>query len=199
MASIIQIPVALTGFEGAPGYNTWHFTSGDIGTIPADVQTAAEELYAFYDTCRSLLRSQMKVTFPGEAKILTIDTGDLESLVNYDLTNDTVTSSGTNGVISRATMIKVKLRTDTVVRNRILQGGIYFGPLSEQGCDNSGNVSAVGRNTIIGALQGSFTGLGPKLQVWSRPDPRKGYPGVAGDVTAVNVKTSLAVLRSRRD
>jgi hypothetical protein len=92
--------------------------------------------------------------------------------------------------------------TDRALRNRILRGGIYFGPIDDSAIDSQGGIVQAAQNT----LAQSWAGLidiqivdQMRLCVYSRPNPRKGYEGVTGYVQQVNVMTVPAVLRSRRD
>lgn len=198
MASIFSIQCRISGFTGGPGLNTWHFTSGDVATGQSHIEEAAVELRAFYDAMKSFMPSGQFVTFTGESRVSDIATGQVEQQIAYEAPA-LVAGTDTAGNVSKATQAKIRLYTDTVVGRRILRGGIFYGPLADQGLTSDGGIASTLRLAAQNGLAALISAPGPRLQVWHRPKGKPLSGGVAGDVVGVNVMPVPAVLRSRRD
>lgn len=192
--------VDLGGWPGAPGVNQWFFTSGQT-EVSISAGLAGNEVHSFYDTLKGNLVNGMTWSVESEVKVFDIATGNLEDVLFVDNTgwSGSSTASLTTGDMSRATMAKLQFYTNTVNRNRLIQGGIYFGPINNLATDTDGSLQNGFRSNVQNACQAMISGAGPRLQVWSRPNPQKGYVGLCGDVTGVNTMRVPAVLRSRRD
>lgn len=198
MAELFSLQVVISGFTGGPGLNTWHFTSGDITTGQSHIEEAATELREFYNAMRAYCLTTQTFSFTGESRVSDIATGAIQQQIAYNVPAP-VTGQDASGKNSKATQAKIRLYTDTVVGRRLLRGGIYFGPLSDEGLNTDGSIVAGLRTAAQNGLAALINAPGPRLQVWHRP---KGQPlsgGVAGDVVGVNVMPVPAVLRSRRD
>ena len=112
-------------------------------------------------------------------------------------TSFTNACSGTATSVSRATMAKLQFRTSTIINNKRLQGGPYWGPLSGNAISSTGQIGQSATDDILALWAAVLTASTASLAVWHRPSDKG--PGQAANVTSVAVKASPAVLRSRRD
>jgi hypothetical protein len=196
MDKIFRIKTVLGGFPGSPGVNTHYFTAG-LTPVAIDLQEAANEVSGMMSAVKAYLVNGLTWSIDPEVHIYEIATGTLTSVAAIDATGLAGNSSAVAGSTSRASMIKVRFSTDTVVNNRRLRGGIYLGPISDAAVSTAGNISAACATAVASGYAALTSGVGPKLQVWHRPKNRAG--GVAADVDLVSVMPVPAVLRSRRD
>lgn len=195
MAEVFTVQARITGFTGGPGINTFVFTNGGLEDSLA-VPDAVSGLRAFYTAMKPYFISAQRIQFTGEAKFYDLASGLIQRVITYDPGSE-VLGSDTQSATSRATQAKLRFYTDTVVGRRFLQGGIYFGPLSDAGITTGGQVDTAVATAAANGLDALISGVGAKLQVWKRPKSAAG--GAAGDVVSVGVMPSPAVLRSRRD
>jgi len=196
MAQVFRIKTVLSGFPGAPGVNTHYFTSG-VSAVNADIQDAAAEVHGAMNALKAYLVRDLTWNIDPEAYVYELDTGVLDRVAVLDATGLNGVSTATVGSTSRASMIKLRFSTGTVVNNRRLRGGIYLGPISDFAITSTGAVNSAAAGAVATAYDAMISGTGPRLQVWHRPV--NGAGGAAGDVTGVSVMPLPAVLRSRRD
>lgn len=190
--------VELTGFEGAPGLNTWHFLNGPLTQADADIVSGA--LFTFYQDVRDALVSQFEANAPLEVAEVDVATGQTTNVAVPTDTSWTVNPPVGGSNTSRATQAKVRLLTGAFVNGRQVRGGIFLGPIGEGAMDTDGNISSSKRTAIVaaaGAMQTALTVGGIDLCVYSRP--RNGQGGGTARVVSVDVAPRPAVLRSRRD
>lgn len=194
----------LTGFPGAPGVNTfWALApSQGVGT-GASVDDFSLQLKAFYTTLRSYLPNLMVMNGPASCDVVNVETGELESRIPV-ATSWNETGGDTSTATSRATMAKLRFLTDRVHRGRFLQGGIFFGPLTDGAIAAGGGIRPEFDAAVVTAVQGLLDIVGDlRLAVWSSPKDatsnRPASAGTFGYVQQVGVMPVPAVLRSRRD
>ena len=199
MPSIIRFRTRLTGFQGAPGINTFHAL--DVGQSQPDqsgIDEFSTQLQSMYDDLKSYQVTSQTITMLPEVDVFDIATGTLETRMTLTSTWS-LTGSDTISNTSRATHAKFRYRTDAIVNNRILQGGIYFGPMSDAGITSTGDVNTTFVNLVTTAHDGLLDVTGPlRLAVWAQP-VKGGSDGAHGYVQSVSCMPVPAVLRSRRD
>lgn len=199
MASIARFRTRLTGFQGAPGINTFHAL--DVGQAMPDqagIDEFSSQLQSMYDDLKAYQVTSQTVTMLPEVDVFDIATGELQARMTIGSTWS-LTGSDTISNTSKATMAKFRYRTDAIVNNRILQGGIFYGPLSDGAITNTGDINTTFVNLVTTAHDGLLDVLGPlRLAVWAQPSPN-GSDGAHGYVQSVGCMPVPAVLRSRRD
>lgn len=197
--SIGIIQAALTGWNGAPGTNTFVVSRGgpELGWEDLLAQ-AASELSTVYEALRVYTPDGWTATFTGVARIYDEVTGDLQAVGAYAVP-DPVESPATPemGKNSRATQAVVQYRTTDINAGRLIRGRSFLGPITPSAFAEDGTIVGGLRTSVEAAYGGLLSGLGPRLAVWSRPAP--GRPGAYGDVKDVEVSALPGVLRSRRD
>lgn len=196
--ALMRARVELTGFEGAPGLNTWHFLNGPLTQSDADVISGA--LFTFYEDVRDALISQFEANAPLEVAEVDVATGQTTNVAVPTDTSWTVDPPAGGSNTSRATQAKVRLLTGAFVNGRQIRGGIFLGPVGEGALDNDGNISTAKRAAIVAAaqaMQAALTVNNIDLCVYSRP--KDGQGGSTARAVSVDVAPRPAVLRSRRD
>lgn len=196
--ALARYRVALTGFQGAVGINTWHWTVPPLFD-GAGAESLGAELRTFYIAAAAYCRDEMTFNFPPFFDLLDEASGQLTGVVNMDNAPAAVNGNGTGGQLGRSSMYKLQLRTNTVANGRFVQGGIYLGPVAENAVGSDGSPNATSRAAVITALEALVPGTvgGTDLVVYKRPV--QGQGGSAAPVASVSVSSTLAVLRSRRD
>lgn len=198
-----RVQVELTGWNGAPGINTFHCEAAAPDLPPGDLGNFADALEAMYTGIRSLLVPGVTARLLPEAPVIDEATGQIIEGAAVDPWTVTAETGGTTS-LSRATMIKVRYTTGTWADGRQIRGGIYLGPVDQQALDTDGSIPAAVREAVTAAHAQMFeTGDHADLVVYRRP--RRGHPtlpdrpGKLAVVTAVDAMPLPAVLRSRRD
>lgn len=199
MASIARFQVRLTGFQGAPGINT--FYALDVGQTEPDqagIDDFSDQLESMYTDLGAYLPQSVTASIAPDVDIFNVATAALEARK----TISTVWSEAGDDVstkTSRATMAKFRYKTDAIVGNRFLQGGPFFGPISDAAIDTDGSILPAFASAIPGAHDGLLDVVGPlRLAVWAQPGGNR-TEGLHGYVQSVSVMPVPAVLRSRRD
>jgi hypothetical protein len=196
MANVFKYRVNLTGWSGAPGVNTfWASGPGDISA--ADINDFGTELGQMYFGLRDILAPSVSATLDTTVSEYAEATGALVAVHSATTWTNSALGTGT-GNLSRAEMLKFQYVTDAIVGNRILRGGIYFGPINETAIDDNGAVLATVKTNVANAHDGLLDIVGPlRLGVWHQP--RNGAGGSFGHVQGVGVAAVPGILRSRRD
>lgn len=199
MASIARFVVRLTGFQGAPGINTFYgLDVGQQAPGQAAIDDFSDQLESMYTDLNAYLPSPMVASMTPDVDVFNVETGALEARESIS-TVWSETGTDVASKTSRATMAKFRYKTDAIVGSRLLQGGIYFGPLTDQGIDVSGNLVASFQSAVPTAHAGLLDVAGPmRLGVWAQPSATRQI-GAYGYVQSVSVMPTPAVLRSRRD
>lgn len=205
MTQVAQFRIALQGWVGGPGQNTIHALSFEEG---APSQAALTEfggiLNTVYNNMKSIFVGQCSFSILPEVKILNVSDASLiavRQIPTWSLSTPVTTTK-----TSRATMAKLQFITDRVRGNRMLRGGVYFGPIDDDAIAGDGSLTSGAKTTLstawAGAIDVNVTDQ-MRLCVYGRPNPEASNPnareGVTGYVQAVNVMSVPAVLRSRRD
>jgi hypothetical protein len=201
MTLVSQFKVELSGWSGGPGINTFHALAFEEGqpSQPA-LDDFADMLAAPFEAGKPYFVGNATCSLLPEVKVFDVGTGELRQVRKVGTwTVNTGSHITTN---SRATMAKMQFVTDRVLRNRILRGGTYFGPIDDSAISPQGGIVQAAQDTLAqswaGLIDANITAQ-LRLCVYSRPNALKGYEGVTGYVQQVNVMSKPAVLRSRRD
>lgn len=190
----MRVTAVWTGFSGAPGYTSFHFSTFTGG---GDAQAAVDRVRAFFSGVRTFLPGSVSIQVQPTVEILDEASGVLQDYVDAEDPPLVVTGNGT-GAYSAAAGAVISWNTATVANGRRVRGRTFLVPLSGSGLESDGTLSAAGLLEINAAAAGLEGGdFEQQLVVWSRP--RNGAGGVAAPVTGHRVPDMTAVLRSRRD
>lgn len=193
---MLRVITTMTGLPGAPYYSTQYFDSSIPGT-QGEADIAAEAVFNFWTDLAGYITAGLTIDVGDEVDVLDAPTG---------LVQDTFVSpsvpivSGGNAPLPKATQGLVRLRTNTFIAGRRLQGRIFIPALANDaqlgGVPSSGFLTAMG---TVGANLISDS-AGAPVGIWHRPT---GGPGSSDGDFAPAVSASgwnqFAVLRSRRD
>lgn len=191
--------VGLTGFIGAPGVNTWHWSTGSLFNSNAadDIGAALRDAYI---QIAAYCRDDLTFNFQPFVDILDEDSGQLIEVINLTNFPPAVNGNGSGDQVARFTMLKAQLRTTSVVNGRFVRGGCFLGPVAANAMDSSGAPLPAARVAVAAAIQDNLID-GPLndtvLGVYKRPV--NGTGGKILKVTSADVSTKMATLRSRRD
>ena len=202
MATIYRTRIALSGWEGGPGVNTVMWTGGfGGGGVPSgtDVDTWHSELLNAWSIMGGYCRDNFKVQVEPTVDMVDVATGQIVGVVtDSGAPKEWTQGTATISKVPTASMACVALLTDTWANGRRLQGRYFIGPLNIEGISEEGSMTDTAREDIQDALYASYTGLGARLAVYSRPT-RGQANGYYGDVTQALCRKPVSVLRSRRN
>lgn len=201
MASILRVKAAWTGFQGAPGYNLFHFGAfSETGFTPADSQSAVTRVKAFFDGIQTTMPTQVRVQVLADVEVLDPSTGELQEV--HGVTAPAYTQGNTLSTASFASAVGavVGWRTSQVRRGRRIRGRSFLVPLSSTAFETDGTLNGGVITSITSAANTLRTSTGAAgMGVWGRPSGPGATDGVWAPCTAVSVPDMGAVLRSRRD
>lgn len=203
VAIVGKIQWELTGFSGAPGINTWFARAG----VPSDDpwEEFNSQIRAFYQNMRTYMAPGLTVSSIPVLRLYDDESGTLLEAGGLGAQSPVVSGAGAgSGDVSRATMAKLQFVTDAIRKNRVLRGGIYFGPIASVALTGDGQIGSGFIAAVDEAVGGMLDVLNTRLVVWGQPqrDPVTDAitePGMTGFVQHVGVMAAPAVLRSRRD
>lgn len=201
---IIRVLATWTGFPGAPGYSSFHFSTDggfwDGGLIGDETAAAAEaaaaRVLSAFGECAAYI--PQIVTIRIDPEVLIIDSSTGETLGAVDIDGGTQGGLAPSDDYAGPTGAVVNWRTNDYRFGRRIRGRTFIVPLAASGYDNDGTLGNAALNNLRSfgnAMVGSSGG--PEFGVWSRP--RDGEGGVFATVVSSNVPDMAAVLRSRRD
>jgi hypothetical protein len=199
MPAIARIRVNLSGFQGAPGLNTWFgLATGEDEPTGSEVAEFSDQIRAMYNSLKAYLANGVTAVPVDQVDIFEVSNGNLVGRLSVGPTWS-IASTDASSPVSRATQAKLRLTTNQIVGNRILQGGPFFGPLGDSALGGDGSLATAFRTAVPGAFGGMLDVIGMRSAVWSQPGPGNDGVGEFGYVQSVSVGTLPAVLRSRRD
>lgn len=195
---ICRFRVSLSNWTGGPGLNTI-YGSGDL-TIPPDefANEFALGLGSAYQDVQTYMVDGVTVQVEREVSVFDAVSGQLMDVVNVN-PPDAIEGSGGQTITSRATAVRLHFHTTTIVKKRMLRGGIYFGPASASVMDANGQVPLAVQQLFRSAFQNLVSTGNQGLGVWHQPATDTSNDGVFGWARNVSVMPRPAVLRSRRD
>lgn len=202
MGTVYRFKVALSGFVGGPGVNTWHMcqVSEAGGADQSDLEGMGNTIMDAYTTIRSLLAAGVFYELQPIVEGFDIETGNLVSVTGIDTppaNNGTASST-----IARSVQYTVRLKTDAIRKNRLMQGRHFLGPAGTSGIGNDGLVISSARTTLQSAYDGLLDVAGDgRLVVYGRKYKDKDgvtHPGQIGYVQQVLANNVPGTLRSRK-
>lgn len=209
--SVSQFQVVLGGRANGGGTNSWYLTQLNAFPIgsdltPSQVDESRQALEGFYSDIGVYLADDLTLLFRSEVTTLDPVSGQTLGIISGSLGDSQGSGAGSAVSVSRATHLKLQVRTDTFSDGSRIQGGVFLGPLSDEAINAQGETSTAALNDVSAAAAtalGSLASAGVGLTVWRRPRLASA-PGGARDgeialATQVSVWERLAVLRSRRD
>lgn len=201
---ILRIVLRWSGFTGAPGYSSFHFTTDggfwDGGVLGDAAQQAADDasqrvLNAIV-MLGSALPPSVSLAIEPEAEILNSDTGEILGFL--EIAGGSATGSATSDAYAGPVGAVANWRTNDYRFGRRIRGRTFLVPLASEAYEADGTLTSSAREDIQGFAGEIVNGSGSaEFGVWSRP--RGGTGGVFATVHSYNVPDLAAVLRSRRD
>lgn len=198
MASVARMQVVLDGFGGGKGVNTFHFLGLDNTLFDQTwVDNTAAIIRELYVANAAMFVAGTTMNIDPKASVFDDTSGALTAVYGAEWSGP-VTSTNTSGnsKTSRATQACVRLITGGIVRNRILQGRHFLGPIGQGQVGSDGLIDTASATDIEQSYDGLLDFLGGYLAVWSQP--RDGRPGVAHKVVSVSCNRVPGTLRSRK-
>lgn len=201
--TIHRVQADIGGFAGGPGINSWYFTFLPGGG-PLDVTSAnaaAQALQDFYQLTAQQLQSDVSITVLPDVTEIDETNGQVTNVVVATIPLAPTAGQGSDPA-SHATHVKIRLRTDTFLNGRRIQGGPFFGPIPGTAIGANGDIVTSQGQNIVTQLTSAYSGLSSSNQspvVWRRPSFKGATDGAIGLVTQVSYFPRPAVLRSRRD
>jgi hypothetical protein len=198
--NIARVRIALTGWTGGPGVITEHYSQGSLLAWDTDaIQDLVDEVAARYAAESAVFIDQLTATVEPAVSIIDVESGNLVDIITATTPPAAAEGSGSGQSLSRATQLCIRLLTSDFRNGRRVQGRLFWGPIQSGIITAGGTIdSAVGASVAAG-FAASISGLGPRLCVYSRPNPALSRVGAYADVTTVGYMPRPAVLRSRRD
>lgn len=204
MAEVARVKTILTGFAGAPGVSTHHFTKTSVVGWDYFAPHAITQVHDAWEAAKSIFPQGMEMEVQASVDILDVDTGEILSTIMGTAASTTGTGDLGYGPLSAG--ICVTFRTAGVVAGKHVRGRtflvpVYLGAIDTDGSPTSGALTTADSfgDTIAGV---STTNLLPVVYsrpvhaTLSGPTPRL---GTTHQITSVTISDKFAVLRSRRD
>lgn len=212
MAAIMRVKVKWSGYQGAPGYNIFHYR--DFDTEPptnTHATAAATDLRAFFDAIKAYMPNAVKIDVMPDCDVLESSTGDLTGGVTATPGAQVSGTAGAGAQFAAAAGAVVTWKTAGVRNNRRIRGRSFIVPLANVAFATDGTLDAgflTTAGTAATTLRDPTTGS-PDLGVWARPTPvldGEGNPtgehnadGIWYVCNGHSIPDMGAVLRSRRD
>lgn len=202
MATIYRFRVGLTGFIGGPGLNTWYMAQVGAagGADEGDLEAIAADIRAVYDAAKTYLASGVSAQVDAVVEGIDVTTGNLVSVTG--ITPPAAVAGTSAASLSRATQICVRLKTDAIKGNRLIQGRHFFGPVATNAVATDGQIASAARTALTTAYGGVLDLAGnARLVVYSKKGKDKeGNPTVGefGYVQQVLPNSTPGTLRSRK-
>lgn len=191
MAEVGLIRTVLTGFTGAPGYNTLAFFGDPYSNSTA--QDNVDDVYAFWNGVVTAMPAGAHFAIDPDVKVVNEATG---ALIRLETTTPSAqTGVGVSGSYSAGVGCCATIVTPAVHLTKQLKGRIFMTPLAGAAYDSTGTIDG----TYLTALRGLATTLGAvaNFGVWGRPVAGSG--GEWSGATGVSIRDHVAWLSSRRD
>jgi hypothetical protein len=202
---VYRVRSASSGWPGAPGLNTFYFNppAGDEDGSLSEAQLLADRVRAFWIATAGLFPLAWTVLVDPTVDLINTDNGDL--LASFAVTPPAVVAGTTALTFGpQVTMLCARYLTADIIDSRHVAGKGFFGPLCDV-MDADGTPQA-SQLTILGSALDDLLSDGDThgiMAVWSRRRGTSlrhptGLGGSAHIISAVTVKDSFAILRTRR-
>lgn len=198
MTAIHRIRVALTGFIGAPGVNTFY---------ALDAPALVEPLHAYYAAIISAFPDDVHVQIEGSGDILTDTTGVLTGAWGPNETAPLVGTSSGNYLAPAGWC--VNWLTNDILDGKHVKGRTFHVPAAADIGSTNGTLNDLSIPTLSDAANALTVASAGNMVVWHRPRLAQAADGSRKAVTArdgghaivlgAQVRDKIAVLRSRRD
>jgi len=188
MTDLRRIRTVFTGVAGTPWYCNMYFT-----WVSSTEQAALDAVGDFWTAIISHINDAVTGTVEGDIPVVDDATGNIINMESA--TPETINFSGAGGITPPASQGLINTLTDTFIGGRRLRGKVYLPGIITGALGTNGAVAPANAtiwNNAMAALVAASASPGP-LRVYS---PTHATSAV---VTAHNVKSQFAVLRSRRD
>lgn len=202
MGTVYRFKVLLSGWIGGPGQNTWHMCqAGELGGADeSDLEGMATDIAAVYNAIQGYIVGGIAIDLSPVVEGFDIATGQLLSVSG--ITPPSVPDGGgTQKALSRATQATMRLKTDAIRGNRVLQGRHFLGPITADSIGDDGQVTATVQ-TVFRQAYGGVTDIAgdARLVVWGQPNPKVPALSVGkiGYVQSVLTNSVPGTLRSRK-
>lgn len=197
---MLRTIVQVDGFIGGPGINVihWRGPGGALGGVDASVvRQFHDELSLLYDSLTTIMPIDCRYTILPDVTVFDPATGKATGVLQCP--GDAITYQGqdTKGDLPRASAINLKLGTEDWKDGRRVQGRLFLGPIGGRALTTGGQISPTVAADIEDKCTSFTSGIGPWLQVWSRPKGALASDGTAHDVIGVRVVETPSTLRRR--
>lgn len=199
VAPIGRIQASGSGFAGAPGLMNFYWNGAVPGIFDAADATAAIAAVRQFLYANSLCIANNAAwqVEPNVEVFEALDGGIISTVTGTPVASVAGTGAGSTLTAEGPLM---QWFTNLVVGRRALRGRTFFVPSASGAVDALGRVSTARVAAAIAAGNAYLATSPQKPVIWHRPVPfATGANGVASVITACNMSTTVAVLRSRRD
>lgn len=192
--TILRVTTEWTGFQGAPGYTNFFFTTDPGG---GDPQSAIDQTAEFWDTVKGLVPAA--ATFNVQAEVTAIDeaTGQAEAFLPPVNDPPVIEATGQGSYTAPAGAL-IHWNTNGVRNGRRVRGRTFLVPMITSRADDDGTLDSQALNLLnagIDVMVGD--GFDSTFCVWARPGAAGA--GQVWPVTSGHAPDRISVLRSRRD
>jgi hypothetical protein len=193
--ALIRLRAVWTGFNGAPGYNIFHFDTGSMGAAEG-AQQAADKVSAFFTAIRANFNQIVNIRPESSAEVIDEPTGQITDIVS--LTPAAAEAGAATAGFSGVSGAVVHWTTDGFKNGRRVRGKSFLVPLASTAYEGNGTLTSGAITGITTAANNLIANdFDTVLCVYSRPV--NGAGGAKFDVTGTRVPDKAAILRSRRD
>jgi hypothetical protein len=200
MASILQVTLKWSGFQGAPGYSNFYYMStGDFQPSQATVDAAANATQNLGAYIRTFLPVETSVQVQSDVVELWDTNGVMQNIWSAG-SRPVLQGEAPSAPYSAASGAVINWRTAGVRNGRRVRGRTFVVPLANSAYQSDGTLSA----SVITSLNTNLSTMldtqpTATLGVWSRPSAKGATDGSWHAVQGFNIPDKVAVLRSRRD
>lgn len=197
VTALSRVRITWTGLVGGPGVTTLYVTGGQTPNLAA--------IRAGFANVATFIPSGCVLTIANQGDIIKDDDGAITGTWSTTAVA-TIPCTGPGAWVPTSGGL-VKFQTQTIAKNRHLQGRLFVVPLTVGSYGSDGRLLAGTVTALQGIGNGLLTATAAPFAVWSRPKMSPAVDGVrtlleagtSGVITASTASNFVAVLRSRRD
>lgn len=199
MASLAQVVINWTGFNGAPGYTNLYWRNSSPGTMSqAVVDNAISKTWTWLQAWDDGLPNTVTVTVNPTVNEIDDTNGELVGF--WTGVPGALNIGGSIAAYSAVSGACVNWYTSAVRNGRRIRGRTFMVPIGSNGMDVNGTLN----NTALTSWRTATTTLtaatgDARLVVWGRPSAPAATDGVSAEVTSFTIPDKVAFLSSRRD
>lgn len=190
MTEIARVRVALTGWDGGPGVNTFYCL---------DPNPFLEQLRTFFDAINQFIPNDVTMQVSGVGDLLEAESGDLTGA--FSITAPAAVLGENAGFFASPVGYVVHWLTPAIADGKHLRGRTFLVPIGGEGFNAGGGINTGWTATLQTAATVLCAAASDNFVVWHRPNAALDPPrvGSVGFATAAVIASKPAVLRSRRD